>query len=139
MTDDQFLAAFEACELSAESFHHRDHIRLAWLCVRRYPGAESERRVTGGIRRFAAHLNASAKYHETITLAWIRLVAGAAAQLREEADFQALESAFPALFDKRTLEIFYSPELLASEDARQNWAEPDRKPLTLSVFAGQAR
>jgi hypothetical protein len=36
MTDEEFLRAFEACELSNGCFHHRDHIRLAWIYVHRY-------------------------------------------------------------------------------------------------------
>ena len=33
--DEQFLAAFEAGQIANQNFHHRDHLRLAWIQVRR--------------------------------------------------------------------------------------------------------
>ena len=35
MTDDEFLQAFMDCTLPNDQFHHRDHLRLAWLLGRR--------------------------------------------------------------------------------------------------------
>ncbi len=31
MTDDEFLAAFEDCTLPFEQWHHRAHVRVAFL------------------------------------------------------------------------------------------------------------
>jgi hypothetical protein len=36
MNDDEFLATFEACTLSNQEFHHADHVRLAFLYLRRF-------------------------------------------------------------------------------------------------------
>jgi hypothetical protein len=33
--DEQFLVAFENGALSPAEFHHRDHLRLAWVQVKR--------------------------------------------------------------------------------------------------------
>ena len=33
--DEQFLAAFEAGQIANQDFHHRDHLRLAWIQIRR--------------------------------------------------------------------------------------------------------
>ena len=36
MTDQEFAAAIETCRLPNAQFHHRDHLRLAWIYLRRY-------------------------------------------------------------------------------------------------------
>ncbi len=41
MTDAEFVAAFESCALPAQAFRHRDHVRLAWLYLRRVPYDEA--------------------------------------------------------------------------------------------------
>src|ERR1700736_6667835 len=33
--DEQFLAAFEGGKIANQDFHHRDHLRLAWIQIRR--------------------------------------------------------------------------------------------------------
>src|SRR5260370_4256348 len=33
--DKEFLAAFEAGQIANQDFHHRDHLRLAWVQIRR--------------------------------------------------------------------------------------------------------
>jgi len=128
-TDLEFVRMFEACELSNDSFHHRDHIRLAWIYLQRYPELEARGQIAGVIRRFAAHHGKTDKYHETITVAWLRLVRSAMARVPLDASFDELTIAAPALLDKRTIEKFYSTAVLATEAARTYWVEPDLQPL----------
>ena len=123
MTDAEFARAFETCELPPDNFHHRDHIRLAWIFLQRY-GAEAGAQIAISIRRYAAHLGKSDKYHETVTQAWMRLVAAAGAT-----SFEALTEAHPELLDKAFLNEFYSDAALQSAAAREKFVEPDRKPL----------
>ena len=129
MTDQEFVRAFESCELANEEFHHRDHIRLAWIYLRCYGEAEARRRIAAGIRRFAAYHGKSDKYHETITAAWLRLVADAVLRAPGQESFEELTQAAPELLDKRTLEKFYSAAVLTSGDARADWVLPDLQPL----------
>jgi hypothetical protein len=129
MTDNEFVQAFEACELSNESFHHQDHIRLAWIYVQRFGELEARRHMRDAIRRFAAYHGKTGKYHETITVAWVRLVARAKMRLPDKATFEELTTAAPELLEKRTIEEFYSAVALASDRARTSWVEPDRQPL----------
>ena len=129
LTDAEFVRAFEACQLSNESFHHRDHIRLAWIYLQRYPELEARELMAGAIRKFAAHHGKSDKYHETVTVAWLRLVANAIARTPPGSSFEHLTAAAPELLDKRTIEKFYSAAALASESARAWWVEPDLQPL----------
>jgi len=78
MTDDeQFLAEFEACKLPLERWHHKDHIKVAYLYLRKYPFGEAMSRIRERIKAHnAAHNIPEAidrGYHETMTQAWMRL------------------------------------------------------------------
>jgi hypothetical protein len=129
MTDEDFLQASEACQLPNDSFHHREHIRLAWIYLQRYAEVEAQRHMRDAIRRFAAFHGKSDKYHETITVAWVRLVADAMSRAPGGADFDELAARSPELLDKRTIERFYSSAGLPSEAARMSWVEPDLRSL----------
>ena len=81
MTDDAFVLAFEKCELPAEAFRHREHVRLTFIYLRRYGVDGARIRISEGIRRYALHNGAAQKYHETITIAWLRIVQDVMAKL----------------------------------------------------------
>jgi len=101
LTDDEFAAAFETCQLSNESLHHRDHLRLAWIYLHRYGKAEAIQRIGVSIRNFAAHHGNSDKYSEAVTVGWMRLVAEAIE--KEPGDFDGLIARCPELLNKSTL------------------------------------
>jgi hypothetical protein len=129
LSDEAFVEAFEACTLPKEAFHHRDHIRLAWLYLRQNDFSAAALRIEQSIRRFAAHLGISEKYHHTITIAWLRLVAAA---MRKTAGNETVENFLernPELLDQNFLYQFYSREHLFSDRARAGWTEPDLRPL----------
>ncbi|HLW77643.1 MAG TPA: hypothetical protein VKS01_11675 [Bryobacteraceae bacterium] len=111
MNDNEFVRAFESCELPPEAFHHRDHIRMARIYLDRYGLDEATARFVESIRRYAVHLGKADKYHETITVAWMRIL--------------ATEGDSPKLLDKDYLKHFYSPALLESAEARLRFVEPD--------------
>jgi hypothetical protein len=129
MSDDDFVNALESCELPNQVFRHREHVRLTFIYLRRYGFAGAGTRIAEAIRRYAAHNGAPGKYHETITVAWLRIVYEAAAGMREDAGFEELVEAFPSLLNKSTLQEYYSSELLGSEAARVSFVEADRKRL----------
>ena len=68
---------FETCALPNEVFHHREHIFVAWTYLRQMDYSAAETRMSEAIRRFAEFHGATTKYHHTITLVWMRLVAAA--------------------------------------------------------------
>jgi len=126
--DGEFLAAFERGEQPGGAFRHRDHVRLAWILLRRDGAALGEERVAEGIRRFAAAQGAQSFYHETLTRAWVRLVAAALAAT-PDAGFADFLAAHPELADKSLLFRFYSPEALSTPAARAAWVDPDLAAL----------
>lgn len=134
MSDAEFVRAFEACEIPGAEFHHRDHIRLAWI-YHHCHGALAGARIAASIRNYAAHLGVSGKYHETITQAWMQLVVSAAGPAR---DFDAFIAEHPELLDKSLLAEFYSEEILGSQEARERFIEPDRKSFSEGVLGRSA-
>ena len=120
---------FETCALPAQAFHHRDHIRVAWTYLRMMDYQAAEKRMSDAIRKFAAVHGATSKYHHTLTLAWMRLVAAAIRDDQDIDDFDHFAGEHPDLFDASAPETFYSPGLLQSEAARSGWVEPDLRPL----------
>ncbi len=129
MDDDSFVQAFESCTLPPESFHHRDHIRLSWIYLRRMNFAAACDRMRASVLRFSMHHGAALKYHATLTLAWMCLVREASGKHSAADSFDQFLNASPELLTTRTLESFYSPEALASQEARERWIAPDRRAL----------
>lgn len=128
-TDEDFREAFESLKIPNEMFHHREHIRLAWIYSCQFPQEEALTRMVRGIQAFAKHHSAASKYHHTITVAWMRLVRHAARQAPQAPDFNAFASAHPRLFNPRLLEYYYSQARLQSAAARYDWLDPDLRPL----------
>lgn len=129
LPDQDFLHAFFSLTLSNSEFRHRDHLRLAWLVVRRHGGVEAEEVVAGGIRKFAAHNSHAQAYHDTMTRFWVRLVSHAVADRPEIVDFEEFLAAYPLLLDKNTPLRHWSRESMFGAQARAAWQEPDLVPL----------
>jgi hypothetical protein len=130
LTDQEFCEAFESLEIPKESFHHREHIRLAWIYSSHYAEEEAAARMARGIRAFARHHGVEAKYHHTVTLAWMRLVWQAVRATPQTRHFTSFVNANPHLLNPRLLGDYYSPELLNHDAARSSWIEPDLRPLS---------
>jgi hypothetical protein len=127
--DEEFLRAFEDLSFPAELFHHREHLRVAWLYLKSSDATRASERMSEGIRRFANHHGATQKYHHTLTLAWMRLVAAALVDTPEEFTFDQFLAAHPELKDTRLLKKCYSKQRLETAAARESWVEPDLQPL----------
>jgi hypothetical protein len=128
LTDPEFIASFEDCSLPNTAFHHRDHVRLAWLYLRRHPPLEAPTRSAAGLRRFAAANGHPGLYHETITWAFLLLI-----RERMERDgmadtWEEFTAANPDLLSWKPsiLDRYYRPETLGSELARRVFVMPDR-------------
>lgn len=131
--DDVFARAFLADQLPPERFHHRDHLRLAWWLIRERGVAEATRAVTEGIRRFATRHGHAAKYHETLTQFWVRIVAHVMAAHPDVTAFDGLLAAFPRLLDKDLPLCHWRGETLWSPEARACWVEPDLLALPVDA------
>jgi hypothetical protein len=128
--DEEFLAAFEADAIPKADFHHREHVRLAWLYLRRHGPAEATQRMREGIRRFAAAHGVPGLYHETLTTFWVLAVEAARGAHPEAPDFESFALRHPELLDKGLVRRHYREGTIESERARTEWIAPDRAPLS---------
>ena len=122
--DEKFLAAFEAGQIGNQDFHHRDHLRLAWIQVRRLGLQRASDTVAGAIRQFAAGHGHAERYHETMTRFWVRVV-GMGINRHPTLPFDDLLAAEPHLLDKTLPFNHWSRERLTSVEAKRRWVEPD--------------
>jgi hypothetical protein len=129
MTDDEFLQALADCTIGNHEFRHRDHLRLAWLQVRRLGPDEASGAVSASIRRFAAAHGATGKYHDTMTRFWVLVVAHLSASRPDIHDFDGFLAAFPMLLDKNLPFRHWQRETMLSPEAREDWVEPDILPM----------
>ena len=113
---------------STERFGHREHIHLTWLAVRRHGVGDAIRLVSNGIQQTARYAGAPQKYNETVSRAWVELVAHHT-EHDPAPDFDAFAAGNPALLDKRLLTRFYRSSTLASAAARTGWVAPDLTPF----------
>jgi len=124
--DREFLGAFEACEVAPEDFGHAAHVRLAYIYLCGHSVDESVARMKAALLAFLAHLGVGpAKYHETITRAWVMAVAHFMDRGRTFDSAAAFMAAYPQLLDSRIMLTHYSAEVLFSQEARQAFVEPD--------------
>jgi hypothetical protein len=125
MNDHEFIRRFEAAEL--DDLSHRDHIRVAFAYARR-GGVAAAVEGARGIRRFAEAHGVFRKYHDTMTVAWARVV-GRLAVDSAPLPFAEFLEAHPELLRRDLLSAHYSKDLLFSERARASFVEPDLAPL----------
>jgi hypothetical protein len=120
------LKGFVDTTLPAEQFHHRQHVEVAWTFVRDYgmPMALSE--FSAAIKRFADANGATGLYHETITWAFLLLIADRQARQGHDT-WERFAAANPDLltWTPSILSRYYSKELLASDLARRAFLMPD--------------
>lgn len=129
MTDDELYDSFTSTALPAGQFHHEQHVRVAWLFVCRHgmPGALGT--FSEAIKRFAAAKGAHGLYHETITWAFLLIIAERQAR-RPASTWDEFAQANADLLSWKpsVLDRYYSKELLKSELARRSFVMPDLPP-----------
>jgi hypothetical protein len=128
-------ARFAAAAIPAAEWTHETHLTVgAWHVARLGPDAALER-LRAGIRALnAAHgtIDSDTRgYHETITRAYVRLIAGF---LRGRPVGETLDATMAALLAsplaaRDVMARHYSKPLLFSVAARRGWVEPDLEPL----------
>jgi len=126
--DDGFAAAFFSGRITNEDFHHRDHLRLAWVQIQRLGLASVSDVVTRAIREFATRYGSADRYNDTMTRFWLRAV-GIGIRQHPDLTFHELLTAEPHLLDKGLPFRHWSRETMSSDSARRQWVEPDMRPI----------
>ena len=125
MTDGELLARFEALALTPAELTHREHVRLAFsVLAQERELAPAAIRFRTMLRRFADANGAGAKYHETITWAYLFLIHE---RMRdgETWDGFAERNADLLVWRPSILDRYYRPETIASDRARHRFILPD--------------
>lgn len=129
MTDAAFAAAFRDTSLPTSAFHHRDHVRMAWIYAREFGADEAPARFAADLRQYARAKGVPGLYHATITTAYLALVAERVA-MTPDASWDAFAAAHPDLLTWKPgiLDRFYSADRLWSPLARAQFVMPDLGP-----------
>jgi hypothetical protein len=113
--------------LLARGFGHREHLAVAWELVGRERLGHAIERLAAALRRVVTALGAPEKYNETLTWAWMVVVAERRAQAPEGEDFAGFLARNGDLLDHRaTLATYYAPAELGAPAARRTFVLPRR-------------
>ena len=74
MTNEEIIKELEQGWVPAGSFHHSDHIRVAFAYLSQYPVLEALQKFCAALQRFAVAQGKPHLYHETITWAYLFLI-----------------------------------------------------------------
>ena len=126
MDPSELLDRFLDTTLPADQFHHQQHVHVAWLFIREHGMPDALREFTAAIKRFADAKGATGLYHETITWAFLLIIAERQARTNAS-NWEEFAAAHPDLlvWKPSILNRYYSKELLASDLARRTFLMPD--------------
>ena len=124
MNDADFLAALEACRLPPEEFDHAAHVRAAYLYSLTADFPEALGRMRRAVRTFAASLGKAERYHETITVGFMALIAQHLHERGDGGGWEGFKASNPELFEREILLQFFPRTLLESATARQVFVLP---------------
>ncbi len=128
MSNVDLITQFESGETAPDSFHHADHVRLAFEYLSRYSTLEALSRFCQALKKFAASHGKVGLYHETITFAYLFLIRERMASAEKAVSWDEFLARNPDLFIWKggILDVMYRPETLKSDLARQTFVLPDR-------------
>lgn len=128
MTDEEFMARFENGGLAVESFHHADHVKMAFLYLCRYPALEALERFSSTLARFAEAKGKPGLYHETITWAFLLLIRERMARAGQPQSWTQFAANNMDLLNwkENILRQYYRAETLSSDLARRTFLFPDK-------------
>jgi len=127
MTGDELIEQFENGVILAASFHHVDHVRLAFEYLRRYSALEALQRFSVALQRFAEAQGNVQLYHETITWAYLLLIRERIARAGGKANWPEFvaRNADLLIWKGGVLTTLYRRETLDSDLARHTFVLPD--------------
>ena len=129
--DVSFRHRVESCEFPVAEFSHRAHLRLAYVYLVENDTDPSVELMRDTLHRLLAHngIEPDAKYHETLTKAWmmaVRHFMQSTDDVSSADDFIKINS---QILDSKIMLTHYSAEVLFSDEARQTFVQPDLEPI----------
>jgi hypothetical protein len=131
---DRLIAQFDAATLPASEWTHRAHLAVGTWHVYHHGAQTALDLVRAGILRLNGHHGTpntdTRGYHETITRAYVMLIASLLEQIPRTTAAAAVSHVLEhPLAASGALLQYYSKDTLMSVAARRGWVEPDRRPL----------
>jgi hypothetical protein len=126
------VQGFESCMTAKDDFSHASHLTVAVFYLYELGEPQATEKMRAGLLRFLNHHGIGpSKFHETLTVFWIKLVRAFLLQLQPQTSLVAMTNAvIERARSSRLVFEYYSEELLKSDGARKSWIEPDLKDLT---------
>ena len=118
------LSAFLHGEVDNRDFHHADHVRVGFEILRHHTFPDALAAYSVALHGIATRAGHPEAYHETITVAFLSLIAEHSA-VGQYADFETFKRDNPELMDKSLLERWYPRERLGSDIARRTFVMPE--------------
>ncbi len=124
------VEGFESCATAKEDFKHRSHLTVAVWYLLHSPQDQALEKMRSGLLRFLEHHGVGReKYHETLTVFWIKLVKMGINESSRTSLVETTNEALDRLANPRIVFEYYSKACLKSDIARMGWIEPDLKHL----------
>jgi hypothetical protein len=128
--DRGFASRIGACAFPAADFNHRAHLRLAYVYLSENDVETAHRAMRETLRNFIRCNGIDpAKYHETLTRAWIMAVRHFMDSTSSSDSFDSFIEQNPRMLDAAIMMTHYTREVLYSDQARAGFVEPDRDPI----------
>lgn len=128
MTGEQLIDEFERGTTPESSFHHADHVRLAFEYLERFPPLDALKKFSEALRNYAAARGKTGLYHETITWAYLFLIRERMTRAGRTLSWPEFAAQNDDLLVWRggILDRLYSRQTLDSPLARSVFVFPDR-------------
>jgi hypothetical protein len=123
MESSELLTKFEAFEVDPAEFGHRQHIQVAYEMLHKYSFLDASAKYANVINTIATNAGAPEKFHVTITLAFLSLIAERI-HTTKPTSFEGFLEKNDDLLSKEVLGRWYSDEDLKSDFARTHFMLP---------------
>ncbi len=124
---------FESCAVPPSDFDHRAHLTVAfsYLHLSGQTVQAAAEQIRAGLYRYLDHHGVDRqKYHETVTLFWIKLVRSFLDRTDTTRPVAEIANEMvEACGNSQLIFGYYSKEALSTGEAREKWREPDLKPI----------
>jgi hypothetical protein len=143
VTNQELIDRFESNAVPGDSFHHADHVRLAFAYLCQYPVLQALEKFASALKRFATARGQTQLYNETITYACFFLIQERMARFAD-ANWEQFSRQNPDLlvWKDGILSRYYQESTLKSDLARSVFVLPDKHletPTSLLEVAGHRR
>ena len=129
MNEAEWMEQFERGALPSDSFHHADHVKMAFLYLQKYRPLEALARFSAALTGLAIANGKPNLYNETITWAFLLLIRERIARSNSPQTWAEFSETNADLMrsNDNILKQYYRPETLASELAKRVFLFPDNR------------